>query len=267
MSGSGFDPKDVAAAKAALRAAASAYPQAAAAALYQEGAGILAQATKNAPVEFAVLRTSGYVAPPTLDKSTDGSVVELGFGTSYAAPVHENMTARHPRGGGPKYLQRAADGAMQGWDARMAKRIADLVGPDGKLKVKVPSRTIGKRLPPEAWDAQRRAKVLAHRAKQRAKDMKKQERKAVARQARKERVAESKRRKKALLQEGHRAARAQLAEERALAQVAGRNAAARRKAALRAEGKAQARVMRSTEKATALVAARNARKRARKGGK
>lgn len=82
-----------------------AYPEAMAGALYKLGVVILSEALPRVPVEFAVLRTSGYVSPP--EGEGVKANVEVGFGTVYAVAQHERMDYRHPRGGEAKYLEKA----------------------------------------------------------------------------------------------------------------------------------------------------------------
>lgn len=88
-----------------LLALGKAYPKAFGAALYKLGVAILSDALPRTPVEFGVLRSSGYVAPPS--GKGESPTVEVGFGTVYAVPQHERMDYRHPRGGGPKFLENA----------------------------------------------------------------------------------------------------------------------------------------------------------------
>lgn len=88
-----------------MRKLARDYPKAFAAALYKLGVAIMSDALPRTPVEFGVLRSSGYVSPPR--GQGERAEVEVGFGTVYAVPQHERMDYRHPRGGGPKYLERA----------------------------------------------------------------------------------------------------------------------------------------------------------------
>lgn len=97
------------------------YPWYAATALYWEGIDIIRDSIKRTPWEFSILRSSAYVAPPNpQDKSPR---VEVGYGTSYAVYVHEDTSARHPRGGTAKFLERALDDAASGYLARLAQRI------------------------------------------------------------------------------------------------------------------------------------------------
>jgi hypothetical protein len=71
---------------------------------------ILEEAKRNVPVgdpkvdpdPNVSLRDSGKV-----ERDPDGNGYRITFDTPYAAYVHENLHARHPRGGGPKFLERA----------------------------------------------------------------------------------------------------------------------------------------------------------------
>ncbi len=81
------------------------YPAAMAAAIYKLGVTILAEAVRRAPVEFGALRSSAYASPPQGVGAK--ATVELGFGTVYAVPQHENLSYHHPRGGEAKYLEKA----------------------------------------------------------------------------------------------------------------------------------------------------------------
>src|SRR3954471_2399037 len=70
---------------------------------------ILEEAKRNVPVgdpkvdpdPSVSLRDSGDI-----DRTPTGGY-RITFDTPYAAYVHENLHAKHPRGGGPKYLERA----------------------------------------------------------------------------------------------------------------------------------------------------------------
>lgn len=148
-----------------MRSLAASYANAFEAALYRMGVAIMSDALPRTPVEFAVLRTSGYVGPPL--KSGNSTTVEVGFGTRYAVPQHENYTYRHPRGGGPKYLTNAVNhvsatalAVMKRWlvanpDARYAKSIfnsrpvvaatATLRGPAQKRRFKRAAANVRKR--------------------------------------------------------------------------------------------------------------------------
>lgn len=89
----------------AIEAVKKSYPKGFAGALYKFGIAILGRALPLTPVEFAVLRSSGYVSPP----STSGTdaVVEVGYGTVYAVYQHEMTGLHHPRGGQAKFLDHA----------------------------------------------------------------------------------------------------------------------------------------------------------------
>lgn len=92
--------------RAELRKVAKRYPPLFDAGIYRAGVEILRTAIPITPVEFGPLRASGYVSPP--QHSGPARYVEVGFGTRYAVPQHERFDYQHPRGGGPKYLERAA---------------------------------------------------------------------------------------------------------------------------------------------------------------
>lgn len=77
-------------------------PIAAARALREEAEIEMAESKERVPVRFGILRASGYVAPPKFDRGRVS--VELGYGTSYAVQVHEDLDAFH-RVGEAKYLE------------------------------------------------------------------------------------------------------------------------------------------------------------------
>ena len=93
--------------------------------LYREGEAIIGDAKESyVPVDLGILRDSGHVGLP--DISGSRVQVEIGFGGAaqdYAAIVHEDLTANHPNGGGPKYLERP----LLAHGADMASRMADEV--------------------------------------------------------------------------------------------------------------------------------------------
>jgi len=66
------------------------------AAIYQKGFAIMADSTKEVPVDKGHLKGSAYVAPP---KSTKDPVVEIGYGKKYGPYVHEvRGLTHHPVG-------------------------------------------------------------------------------------------------------------------------------------------------------------------------
>lgn len=93
--------------RAEIRRVAMYYPAGLATAIYKLGVAIMGDALPRTPVEFGVLRSSGYVGAPQGQGAH--AQVEVGFGTQYAIPQHERMDYKHPRGGGPKYLERAIE--------------------------------------------------------------------------------------------------------------------------------------------------------------
>ena len=80
------------------------YPSAAAAAIYEKGHAIDADAVPLTPIELSPLRKSHYVSPPT---NIRNPVVEVGFGTDYALPVHEREDLRHTPPTRAKFLEAA----------------------------------------------------------------------------------------------------------------------------------------------------------------
>jgi hypothetical protein len=102
------------------------YPKAMAGAVYKLGVAILSDALPRTPVEFAVLRTSAYVSPPAGEGAK--ATVEIGYGTVYAVPQHENLSFKHPRGGEAKFLEKAVNALspralklLAGWAEQLAK--------------------------------------------------------------------------------------------------------------------------------------------------
>lgn len=103
------------------------YPKAMAGAVYKLAVTILGESLPMVPVEFGVLRASGYVSPPQGEGMK--ATAEIGFGTVYAIPQHERLDFRHPRGGEAKFLekavQRVSPRALQllaQWVEELAKR-------------------------------------------------------------------------------------------------------------------------------------------------
>lgn len=88
--------------KGKLKALLAAYPEATRAAIYQKGLQIAGDAVKLTPVATGFLRRSNYVKPPD-SKGLNG---EIGYGASYAVPVHERTDVAHPQGEA-KFLDKA----------------------------------------------------------------------------------------------------------------------------------------------------------------
>lgn len=80
-----------------LRRMAKEIPQAVDLAVYKAGwITIMSPSLREVPVDFNILRKSHYVAPP--QGRTGQKVVEIGYGTTYAAPVHERLDVQHTVG-------------------------------------------------------------------------------------------------------------------------------------------------------------------------
>lgn len=104
-----------------LKAKMRQYPDAAGYALYRQGVRIHGPAAKKAPVLHGALRSSAYVSAPY--KQGDGTAVEMGFGTKYAARQHEETSWHHPKGGQARYLANAVSEQLGGMLAHMAADI------------------------------------------------------------------------------------------------------------------------------------------------
>lgn len=104
----------------ALKSKMRAYPDAAKVALYRAGVRIHGPAVRRAPVEFGVLRASAYVSAPQMENGSP--VVEMGFGTQYAAFQHEHEM-NHPLGGEDHYLSQTVSDQLGGMLAHMAADI------------------------------------------------------------------------------------------------------------------------------------------------
>ncbi len=87
------------------------------AALYQMGFAIMGRSKRLVPVDTGRLRASGYVAPPV--GGALEPVVEIGYGTNYAVPVHERTEVNHPVGQA-MFLKKAVDDLSQGFARKVA---------------------------------------------------------------------------------------------------------------------------------------------------
>lgn len=77
--------------------------EAAARGLREAGLHVLAASNKQAPRDTGALIKSGAVSRV----SSRRLVVTVSYGKYYAPFVHENMTAKHPKGGQAKFLEQA----------------------------------------------------------------------------------------------------------------------------------------------------------------
>ena len=103
-----------------MQAFAKRMPAAVGGAFYREAQRVMRAAIPKTPVEHSRLRGTAYVSPPMGDEQT----VELGFGTAYAVPVHENTDPDvnwTAPGTGPKFLEKAIDETDSGRLDRIAK--------------------------------------------------------------------------------------------------------------------------------------------------
>lgn len=97
----------------------------AARALLVEAETIMADSKQMTPVDTGVLRSSGHVLPPAMDR--DGVEVRLGYGgaaEAYAIVQHERLDYTHTVGG-PKFLERPLMEAARGMAQRLANAFRD----------------------------------------------------------------------------------------------------------------------------------------------
>lgn len=89
-------------------------------AFLQETNIVHGEAQKETPVEFGVLRRSGSV--DEIKETKKEYDLMIGFHTDYAAAVHENLEARHPKGKA-KYLEDPLMARVDDIPKNIAKRI------------------------------------------------------------------------------------------------------------------------------------------------
>ena len=78
-------------------------PQAVVLGMYALGERIMADSVRRTPVDTGRLRSTAYVAPPSM---VEPGVVEMGYGTQYAVAVHERTEVAHSTGEA-KFLESA----------------------------------------------------------------------------------------------------------------------------------------------------------------
>ncbi len=170
-------------------------PKALGAALYQEGLALDANMVPRIPVDYGRLRATHYVTPP--EKSGESMTVEVGVGTEYAIPVHENTSAHHVTGEA-KFLEKAFHARMGGFAERLAKRTwsnikagVSMVPLDGSTPTApTDPGDVGRQLGPSRKDigrekkrARRAASTTARRAKKAEKHAEKKAKSAAVRKA------------------------------------------------------------------------------------
>lgn len=100
-------------------------------ALYREAEGIMADSKEHyVPVDLGVLRDSGFVELPKIDRGR-GVSVAIGYGgaaADYAAVQHEDLTLNHPNGGEAKFLEKPLLLAAEGLAERVAAEVKDALG-------------------------------------------------------------------------------------------------------------------------------------------
>lgn len=109
---------------AALLDIAERMPVAAAQALNEIAEQVMTRAKEMTPVDTGRLRASGMVSDYATERDMSAT---LSFGTEYAVPVHENMSAKHQTGSA-KYLERPVNEEAGRFLEDMAKGIRDITG-------------------------------------------------------------------------------------------------------------------------------------------
>lgn len=97
------------------------YPEIVDKAVYKNGERIMAESVKECPIKTKRLRDTGRATPPKNHK------VELGYGTDYAAAVHERTELKHDSPTKAKFLKDPLDRAAKTWTKDLAALIKDLI--------------------------------------------------------------------------------------------------------------------------------------------
>lgn len=87
---------------------------------------VMGDAQELCPKETGTLASSGVAEPAAIDG--DLVTAKMGFNTDYAAPVHENLTARHAAGTQAKFLSKAMELNAPKMQAFVAGEIAAEMG-------------------------------------------------------------------------------------------------------------------------------------------
>lgn len=119
---------DMAPLEAVLTALADRATPAAVRALYQEAEAIMTASKGIVPVDTGALRASGHVELPETHAGV-GVSVTLGYGTSYAVYVHEDVMLHHKPPTQAKFLERPMLEAAAGLEERLATALhAEMIG-------------------------------------------------------------------------------------------------------------------------------------------
>jgi hypothetical protein len=203
-------------------------------ALYQQGIAIIGNAIRRAPVQFGVLRGAAYVAPPM--EAPGGAIVQLGFGTVYAAAQHEGEDFNHPRGGEAKYLEKAVASEAS------PKRIADWAKENiakGLSSTSIPGAPPKKPVVKESVRRRGLARKKRQASKAKERSRRRSERRDTFRELRKAKSAHGRATKKAARRE-RRSVRRLLRKARASQSRADRKASQKERARARRAEKRQA---------------------------
>lgn len=116
--------------QARIKALTAEYPRAVATALYQEALELYADSILQVPVDTGHLRRSAYAAPPNLKDAQPAA--RVGYGVSYALPVHDRVEVKHEVGKA-RFLSDPANARR----ANYLERLADRVERNVKLKIQI----------------------------------------------------------------------------------------------------------------------------------
>lgn len=93
--------------------------------LYEESQDVLAEASREVPVDTGRLRASAYGEPPKVDGMKMS--VRIGYGTNYALPVHERVEVKH-KVGRAGWLRHVLERRASGYAQRIADRVRRRIG-------------------------------------------------------------------------------------------------------------------------------------------
>jgi len=89
--------------------------------LWQEVSLIMNESQDECPVEFGILKASGYVEDPQIIGGN--ASVKLGYSAEYAIYVHENLSAYHAPPTKAKFLEDPVRRSMPGFANRVGERL------------------------------------------------------------------------------------------------------------------------------------------------
>lgn len=82
--------------------------EAAARQIYRCALDLAGESARRAPIDTGDLRSNVSLSSPLEGNTPTRRTVRVGYDLPYARRQHEELTYRHPKGGGPKYLENPA---------------------------------------------------------------------------------------------------------------------------------------------------------------